>query len=404
VIGALLLVLALQAGEALGTLSIRVRDSVRVVPIVLERSGPMVRVDLVAAALGGSLRDAGEGRYVLAAAGSSLELTAGAPFVSAGGEALPLPYEPAVRRGQLFAPYALVSDVLPRASRDVVFDARRGELRYTPSAPTVAERRATPPARDAARARPSSSTASPARTRHLVVVDAGHGGPDRGMTGPIGRRQKIHEKDITLEVSRALRAQLRQRGVDVLMTRDADTLIALADRGQIANRAKADLFLSIHVNAANPRWRDPGAARGFETYFLSEAKTEDERHIEAIENDVVRYEAAAEVGKDDPLGFILRDMAQNEYLRESRALAAVVQRRVARLHPGPNRGVKQAGFRVLVTALMPAVLIEIGFGTNPQEAAYIKSAEGQRELAVAIAEATIEYLAEYDRRTSAGSP
>src|SRR5678816_1336782 len=93
--------------------------------------------------------------------------------------------------------------------------------------------------------------AAPARVRPLIVVDAGHGGDDRGMKGTTTARKRVEEADITLAVARKLRDALRQRGVDVLMTRDTDTLIALRDRGRIANEASATLFVSIHVNAAN---------------------------------------------------------------------------------------------------------------------------------------------------------
>ncbi|HEY2848636.1 MAG TPA: N-acetylmuramoyl-L-alanine amidase, partial [Gemmatimonadaceae bacterium] len=109
-------------------------------------------------------------------------------------------------------------------------------------------------------------TVSPAARRRLVVVDAGHGGPDRGMHGPIGQRTTLYEKDITLAVAKRLAREMESRGVNVLMTRTTDTLIALDDRDRIANAAKGDLFISIHVNAANPNWKDPAAARGFETY------------------------------------------------------------------------------------------------------------------------------------------
>ena len=171
------------------------------------------------------------------------------------------------------------------------------------------------------------------------------------------------------------------RGVNVVMTRSTDTLIALSDRGRIANAKKGDVFVSIHVNAANPNWKQPGAARGFETYFLSEARTEDARRVEAMENEVVKYEIASDVGANDPLSFIVHDMEQNQHLRESSELAATVQRSLAKMHPGPNRGVKQAGFRVLVTAFMPAVLVEIGFGTNDAEARYLRDPKRQREIA-----------------------
>jgi N-acetylmuramoyl-L-alanine amidase len=249
-------------------------------------------------------------------------------------------------------------------------------------------------------ATPTASDAPPVvRKNRTIIVDAGHGGPDNGMHGPIGGRTTLYEKDITLAVSKRLARTLEERGIDVVMTRSRDTLIALSDRGRIANQRKGDLFISIHVNAANPRWKDPRGARGFETYFLAEAKTEDERRVAQMENDVVRFETSSGPSPtDDALGFILNDMAQNEHLRESSDLAELIQERLHKAHPGPSRGVKQAGFRVLVTAYMPAVLVEIGFGTNPVEAAYIASADGQREISSAVADAAVEYLARYERR------
>jgi N-acetylmuramoyl-L-alanine amidase len=222
------------------------------------------------------------------------------------------------------------------------------------------------------------------------------------MHGPIGASWEVNEKDITLDVAHALRDVLSDRGVAVVMTRSTDTLIALSDRGRIANAKKGDVFLSIHVNAANPRWKQPAAARGFETYFLSEARTEDARRVEAMENEVVKYEIEGK-GANDPLSFIVHDMEQNQHLRESSELATTVQRSLAKMHPGPNRGVKQAGFRVLVTAFMPAVLVEIGFGTNEAEARYLRDPKRQREIANSIADATMQYLAAYQRRTNATS-
>lgn len=224
------------------------------------------------------------------------------------------------------------------------------------------------------------------------------------MTGPIGGRPKIYEKDITLAVSKKLGQALSARGVDVVYTRTTDTLIALDDRGRIANRASGNLFISIHVNAASPTWKNPGGARGFETYFLSEARTEDARRVEEMENSAVRFEQANDkVESGDPLSFILSDMQQNEHLRESSELADLIQRRLGRMHPGPSRGVKQAGFRVLVTAFMPAVLVEIGFGTNPAEAAYLSDAGRQAAIANAIADAAMQYLEGYESRVKSGT-
>lgn len=251
--------------------------------------------------------------------------------------------------------------------------------------------------------RPALEAPRKAARKRRIVVDAGHGGVDPGMSGPIGTKWKIREKDITLQVSRQLATALRERGLDVIMTRTADTLIDLHDRGRIANEKQGDLFISIHVNAANPRWKNPGSARGFETYFLAEARTEDARRVERMENEAIRFETETQAKKGDPLSFILTDMAQNEHLRESSELAELIQRRLARSHPGTNRGVKQAGFRVLVTAFMPAVLVEIGFGTNPAEARYLSNPARQGELAQAIADGAMAYLERYERRVTGGT-
>ncbi len=117
----------------------------------------------------------------------------------------------------------------------------------------------------------------------------------------------------------------------------------------------------------------------------------------ARENESLQFETDAPSASSDPLGFILSDMAQNEHLRESSRLATIVQRQLIGAHPGPSRGVKQAGFKVLVTASMPAVLVEVGYGTNAAEASYLASERGQRTIAAAIADAAVAYLERSDR-------
>lgn len=368
-------------GQPLSHVTIRNGDRATTVSVVLIDRGPVVSADSLAAALGGQIEARSRDEYVVTVAGLRVTMTAGVPFVRVEMQTLPLAAEPVLRAGKLFLPYSFVTDFLPRVASGVTFDTRRAVLQR----------------------QIATATPAPAGKPRLftVVVDAGHGGPDRGMRGPIGADWEIREKDITLDVALQLRDVLQDRGISVIMTRSTDTLIALSDRGRIANARKGDVFLSIHVNAANPNWKQPGAARGFETYFLSEARTEDARRVEAMENEVVKYEISSNVSANDPLSFIVHDMEQNQHLRESSELAATVQRSLAKMHPGPSRGVKQAGFRVLVTAFMPAVLIEIGFGTNAAEARYLRDPQRQREIANSIADATVQYLAGYQRRTNA---
>jgi N-acetylmuramoyl-L-alanine amidase len=356
---------------------------------------------------------------MLIVGGAAIEVEEGLRFARVGDAQYQLAGAPEVRKGALYVPLQLVVELVPRIAGNLAWDANRFELRAFSAVSKFEARESRQQgqplavgavrddAADSAAASPPNyvtPTASGLRSRRLVVVDAGHGGPDPGMHGPLVGGPPIEEKTVTLAVAKRLGAALRDRGIDVKYTRTRDTLIALSDRGRIANEAHADLFVSIHVNAANPGWKNPAGARGFETYFLAEAKTEDARRVEQMENEVVKFESRASTRAGDPLSFILNDMAQNEHLRESNELAELIQRRIGRFHPGPSRGVKQAGFRVLVTAFMPAVLVEIGFGTNPGDAAYITDPRRMDELSGAIADAVLEYLKRYERRVASDAP
>src|SRR4051812_4702469 len=376
---ALLLGLQLRAAASGGTLTVRTATATERVPLIRDSAGPLLRPEMLAPLLPVTVTPGAAGHYRLTIAGTTFELEIGVPSATVSGQVLPLATAPQLRDHHLFVPLQLVSELLPGVAPNLRWDAPARQL--------VIFTRAT----------------APKPKPRLVVVDAGHGGPDNGMKGPIGHPISIYEKDVTLAVAKKLGAELKARGLRVLYTRTTDTLIALSDRGKIANQAGGDIFISVHVNAANLGWKDPPAARGFETYFLAEAKTEDARRVEQMENESARFETGASVSKDDALSYILSDMKQNEHLRESSELAELVQEHLGTMHPGPSRGVKQAGFRVLVTAFMPAVLVEIGFGTNPAEAAYLTDGRRQTAIASAVADAAAEYLRRYERRISGGS-
>jgi N-acetylmuramoyl-L-alanine amidase len=224
-----------------------------------------------------------------------------------------------------------------------------------------------------------------------VVIDAGHGGRDVGAIGPSG----VREKDVTLQIARALQAELEHRSdLRVILTRDSDMFVPLTARTRMANEAGADLFISIHCNAARSR-----SGQGFETYFLSEAKTEDERRVARMENASLRFENPdidpQQLGE---LNFILWDLAQNEYLRESSDLAELVQRGLGDELDLDDRGVKQAGFWVLNGAYMPAILIETAFISNPSEERLLASHKFQSRLVDGIADSVLDYVAAYDRK------
>jgi N-acetylmuramoyl-L-alanine amidase len=379
-----------------------------VLALLPSEGGGLVRLDVMARLLGGSLDSAAGGRWRLRLSDTAIEFQRGSSFASHNGFTLPMVEEVRVVAGAPHVPLQIFSEIIPRFGIGVRWDSSRWEVRLFETLarradpiPTV-EAQPTTPVRTAGAAAASVSGLS---RRYTVAVDAGHGGVDPGNPGSVIDGRRLNEALLTLQMALRLEAELEKRGVGVVQTRRRDTLIALHERGPIANRREADLFISLHTNAANPNWRNGSSARGVETYFLSTARTEDERRVAAMENDVVRFEAAMEADKGDPLSFILNDMAQNEHLRESSELAQLVQDRLRAVHPGPNRGVKQAGFSVLMRAYMPAILVEVGFGTNPADARWMGSEAGQRDIAVSIAEAVLEYLQQYERRTrSAARP
>jgi N-acetylmuramoyl-L-alanine amidase len=394
-----------------------VRDAHRSIRVATAASadGPMVRPDAMAPLVPVAVRHDSAAWYSIDAFGAHIEVRAGSPFVKVGREVRQLASSPVVSGGRLLVPLQVVSDVFPEFVPNTRWDSDAGELIVfsTDVGPGPVVARGTPSTSSRGSEALTASVAyddgvrrPPAASKHgrlTVIVDAGHGGVDHGMSGPIGGSPKIYEKDITLAVAKKLGARLQAKGLDVVFTRTTDTLISLDDRGRIANRNGGDLFISIHVNAANLGWTDPEGARGVETYFLSEARTEDARRVEHMENAAVRFEQTGPgLDSGDPLSFILSDMQQNEHLRESSQLADIVQRRLAAVSPGPSRGVKQAGFRVLVTAFMPAVLVEIGFGTNGREARYLSDPTKQDTIAAAIASAAEQYLGAYERRVDGG--
>ena len=398
------------AAVAPASLVIRHADVVKTVPAIPTVSGTYLRADLLAAALGGTAGGAPAGVYRISLGESRIEMIEGVPFVRVNSEIVPLSLPP-LRSGSTFlVPFQLVTSVIPRFATGFNYDAAASELRIFSTAARRVVEAPPPPANSAVTSSPSGPTpglsvpSRPRRSqRRLVVVDAGHGGPDPGMSGPISGGPRIYEKHITLAVARLLAQELRSSGVDVLMTRTTDTLIALSDRGRIANRNKGDLFVSVHVNATGGRGSAAARERGYETYFLAEAKTAEASRVERMENEAVKFETGANAPKGDPLSFIINDMAQNEHLRESNDLAETIQNGMRRFHPGKDRGVQQANFAVLRGSYMPAVLVEIGFGTNAAEAAYLSDSDNQREIARSLARSVLEYLEHYDARIGSGT-
>lgn len=233
-------------------------------------------------------------------------------------------------------------------------------------------------------ANPKAGGAAPGGTAApLVVLDVGHGGEDHGAHGARG----LQEKTTALAIAKAVGAELVKQGYRVSYTRSDDTFIPLWDRATIANRQGADLFISLHLNAARAR-----AATGSEVYFLSLGQAEADAQATADSEN-----AGTEQGPGaapDVVASILDDLAQKAYLRDSQALAVDIQRELNRLAGIKERGVKQAPFIVLRGAAMPAVLVESAFISNPREEKKLRDPAFIARLGEAIAKGVKAYLAE----------
>jgi N-acetylmuramoyl-L-alanine amidase len=241
----------------------------------------------------------------------------------------------------------------------------------------------TPPAPDAAP--PANPT--PATGVRTVVIDAGHGGDELGAQGKNGTL----EKDVTLSVARRLRALIESRlGLRVFLTRDDDRTLALDDRSAYANSQKADVFVSFHANASVQR-----AAKGAEVYFLSldRADTESRRMADTATGTALPVLG----GGTRTIDLILWETAQARYLEQSSLLANLIEQSLRSRIEMSTRAVQQAPFRVLVGANMPAVLVEIGYLSNPDQEQQLASGAYQDQIALSVFDAIVKFREHLDR-------
>lgn len=231
-------------------------------------------------------------------------------------------------------------------------------------------------------------------TQFKVVLDAGHGGKDPGKTSA-----GVNEKEVALEIVKKVGEILQKdKTIKVIYTRKDDRFVELKERGAIANRAKADLFISVHCNAHH------SSAYGSETYVLGLHANDKNFQVAKAENEVIYLEDNYEVkyaGYDinSPESLIGLSIMQEQFLDQSIYLAKLIQENFKRNSRRFNRGVKQAGFVVLHQTYMPSVLIETGFLTNPKEREFLTSEAGQNQLADNIVKAILSYR-EWIQRSS----
>nr|WP_316930128.1 N-acetylmuramoyl-L-alanine amidase [Tamlana sedimentorum] len=226
-----------------------------------------------------------------------------------------------------------------------------------------------------------------------MVLDAGHGGKDSGNTGS-GYKEKDIALKVVLQVGKVLE---KNPNIKVIYTRKTDKFVDLFVRGKIANKANADLFVSVHCNAHKPG----STAHGTETFVLGTHRNETNFNVAKNENSVIFMEDDYEKNYDgfdpnSPESVMSILLSQEEYLDQSIMLASAIQKKFTNDLKRKNRGVKQAGFIVLHQTVMPSVLVELGFLTYRQEGAYLNSSRGQLQISSAITDAILDYKKKLD--------
>lgn len=234
--------------------------------------------------------------------------------------------------------------------------------------------------------------------KFTVVIDPGHGGKDPGAVGSSSR-----EKDIVLSVGLKLGKLIENNhpDINVIYTRKNDRFVALNQRAEIANKAHADLFISLHCNALDRRRTSP---QGVETFVLGLHRSKDNLDVAKAENAVIMYEEDYSVkyegfNPNEPESYIIFEFMANEFLDRSVYFASMVQNQLVANSKRVNRNVRQAGFLVLREVAMPSVLVELGYISNKEEEKYLKSESGQTSLAASIYNGFKEYKREYDKKS-----
>lgn len=280
----------------------------------------------------------------------------------------------------IYAPGVPLPDEAPAEPKTAA--AAPAEPKAAVAAPAEPKVAAAAPSAPKALPVPPPIPAAPAKRKRLIVIDPGHGGKDPGASSPRGTR----EKDVNLTVALELARVLRERGdFDVLLTREKDVFVPLSQRSELANANNADLFISLHCNAARSR-----KEHGFEVYSVSETATDPAAEaLAAKENSVLELE-----GKD-PQGemakMILLAMTKTEMINESVALSALTEKAIGKRVDLAARGAKQAAFYVLRGTHAPAILVEMAFVSNPKDEAKITSRRFQRVMAEGIAAGVADY-------------
>lgn len=369
------------------------------VPVSVARGHPALAADELSELLPVSVRVEADDWASVQFAGLVFRFLLDAPLFEFQNRIIPVVGGAYLRHDSVYVPLQWLADYVPRTLSEAYrYDPLAARFEQVSLTVPVA-RTSPPPAGSTGRLGAEVADAPAAARRlgmkwkHKVVVDAGHGGSDPGtMSGG------VVEKTVTLTMARELQGELERRGIEVVLTRNSDVLVPWSRRAPLCQE-DCDLYVSLHVNALGraPGYRNVG---GLETYFFDFSKRNAPDRIAQRENASLRYQPEADQGPDDPLTTILSDLEENEYIRESAQLAAIVHEAAARVHPNGSRRVAQDNFQVLRWATRPAILIETGYSTNRRDAQFLSSRDGRRRLAEGIAEGIVRYLLRYESMLS----
>lgn len=345
--------------------------------------------------------------FILVTAKDTAKFAVGIPFVSHNSNVMELAASPKLENGHLWISrddaYKLFPNAKPSSSSaapvssSVTQSSSSATLMSSSSAApapsAVAPAAVTAPASTISAATPVAPPKNEtAGTREVktIVIDPGHGGKDTGAQG-----KKSNEKDIVLAIGKLLKKELEKEGFNVKMTRDKDVFIELGQRANLANQWDGDLFISLHCNAIDATAERKKQVKGYHVYVLRAPESEEDKAIARRENKVATLYGEKNAKEElSPIEWFklearLEKYKQNSYMFTEEMLKAMDGGKIRR----QAGGVGGAGFMVLVGALMPAVLFEIGFISNPEDEAYMITDKGQKDIAERISKAVSTYKA-----------
>jgi N-acetylmuramoyl-L-alanine amidase len=386
------LVIEDSIGKAMGSL-----------PLVLRGDDAMIPLSALAHKANWE-EDNSEGRYVIMIPGQTIILRNGNPFARCGTRFVQMRVAPDEWDGSLWVPVSILGDVFGdelklNVNRDII------RLRNVSSSPPQMNALPPPPKEtapqpaltsvvkpDTTKSLPASAIKTEAWSLKTVIIDPGHGGKDPGALGLFNLR----EKTITLDIARRLATLLESNGIHTELSRNGDQFVSLHDRTSMANSHHGDLFISIHCNSN----RDP-SIQGASTYFLKPARTPNAINAAMRENSVVQLEDSATEYQDlTEQNYILMTMATSQYMKDSEMLADLAVRETAKSTELESRGVDQAGFYVLIGASMPAVLVECGYVSNPEDARLLSTERGRQKIAGGLRNSIVNIKRELETAAS----